>query len=154
MLLLKCHMKLYDIIYWKKANSLPTPINWLKSGWLKPDCSSLTTVHQRTSLVMTVNYHATRSITTWDNVDSNSRTSCCIGTSGKLNHSRRYTKSIFSWTMSETVIREWSSLQMMFFNARALISNKEWPAVCQKNKVLSWAETLEQSFSWSTANGS
>lgn len=59
--------------------------------------------------------------------ESNSRTSSCIGTSGKLNHSRRYTNSILSWTMSEMEIKAWSSLHMMLFNARTLISTKEWP---------------------------
>lgn len=31
--------------------------------------------------------------------------------------------------MSEMEIREWSSLQMMLFNARTRISTKEWPVV-------------------------
>ncbi len=67
------------------------------------------------------------SIITLDSVPINSRTSSCNGTSGQLNHSRRKTNSILSWTRSGTAMRPWSSLLLIFLRARTLISTKECP---------------------------
>ena len=66
-------------------------------------------------------------VRTLDNVESSSRTSSCIGTSGKLNHSRSTTNSILSWTRSDSDSSECSSLERMLFMARTLISLREWP---------------------------